>query len=162
MFLRTTIAVLSFAMLNYPDGSVEYLNGKHVALFLVAILILFVGVVYTSLIFSWPWLLHCQNMFIFGWARSLKLHHFMEPYHAPYNVNHRYWTGLLLFARVTLYPVFALNTHSDPGVNLLAIAILTGSIMFLRALVGKIYENIVIDRIEMMCYSNAALFSAGH
>ena len=170
MFLRTTIAVLSFAKLNYPDGSarwvwlhdgtVEYLNGKHIALFLAAIVILFVGVVFTSLIFFWPWLLHCQNVFIFRWARSLKLHHFMAPYHAPYNVNRRYWTGLLLFTRVSLYLVFALNTRSDPGVNLLAITILTSSIMFLRARVGRIYLNNVTDWIEMMCYSNAAIFSA--
>ena len=64
MFLRTAIAVLSFAKLTYPDGSyrwvwlhdgtVDYLRGKHVALFVVAVLILIVGITYTSLIFFWP------------------------------------------------------------------------------------------------------------
>ena len=170
MYLRTIIAVLSVATLNYPDGStkwvwfhdgtVEYLSGKHIALFVVAMIILIVGIAYTGLVFFWPWLLHHQNKFVFKWVRSQKLHHFMVPYHAPYNVNHRYWTGLLLFARVTLYLVFALNVSGDPGVNLLAITLSVGAIMLLRARVGKIYKSNVIDWLEMICYSNATLFSA--
>ena len=170
MFLRTAIAVLSFAKLNYPDGShrwvwlhdgtVDYLRGKHIALLVVAISILIVGVVYTSLLFFWPWLLRHQNKVVFRCIRSQKLHHFMAPYHAPYNIDHRYWTGLLLFVRVALYLVFTLNALNDPGVNLLAIAVLVGAVLFLRAHVGKIYQSNVIDRIEMMCYSNAILFSS--
>ena len=170
MFLRTTIALLSFAKLRYPDGSarwvwlrdgtVDYLSSKHIALFLVGLFILIIGIVYTSLIFCWQWLLHHQNKFVFRWTRSQKLHHFMAPYHAPYKIKHRYWTGLLLFARVALYLVFALNVSSDPSVNLLAITVLSGSIMFLRGRVGRIYHNNVNDWIETMCYSNAALFSA--
>ena len=170
MFLQTTIAVLSFAKLNYPDGShrwvwlhdgtVDYLRGKHIALSIVAILILIVGVIYTSLLFFWPWLLHHQNKAVFRCIRSQKLHHFMAPYHAPYNINHRYWTGLLLFVRVALYLVFTLNASNDPGVNLLAITVLVGAVLFLRARVGRIYQSNVIDWIEMMCYSNAILFSS--
>ena len=170
MYLRTVIAVLSVATLNYPDGStrwvwlhdgtVEYLRGKHIVLFVVAMFILIIGITYTALVFFWPWLLHHQNKFVFKWARSQKLHHFMAPYHAPYNINHRFWTGLLLFARVALYLVFALNVSGDPGVNLLAITVTVGAIMFLKASVGKIYQNHVIDWIEMTCYSNATLFSA--
>ena len=172
MYLRTVIAVLSVATLNYPDGStrwvwlhdgtVEYLSGKHIALFVVAIFILIVGIMYTALVFFWPWLLHHQNKIVFKWTRSQKLHHFMAPYHAPYNVNHRYWTGLLLFARVALYLVFALNVSGDPGVNLLAITVTVGAIMFLRACVGRIYKSKIIGCIEIMCYSNATLFSAVH
>ena len=172
MYLRTVIAVLSVATLNYPDGStrwvwlhdgnVEYLSGKHIALFVVAMFILIVGITYTALVFFWPWLLHHQNKTVFKWARSQKLHHFMAPYHAPYNVNHRYWTGLLLFARVALYLVFALNVSGDPGVNLLVITVTVGAIMFLRACVGRIYKSKIIGCIEIMCYSNAILFSAVH
>ena len=59
--LQTIIASFSFAILNYPNGSqkmvwlpdatVEYLRGKHIVLFAVAILILLAGVIYTSLLF---------------------------------------------------------------------------------------------------------------
>lgn len=170
MFLRTTIAVLSFAKLEYPnnfykyvwlhDGTVECLRGKHVTLFVAAILIITVGIIYTFLLFFWPWLLRYQNKFIFRWARSQKLQHFIAPYHAPYNTGHRYWTGLLLIVRIALNLVFALNVSNDPGLNLLAIVVLVGAVLFLRAYVGRIYKSSIVDRIEIMCYSSAVLFSS--
>ena len=90
--------MLSFATLEYPnsshryvwlhDGTVDYLKGKHIALFVIAILIIIVGIIYTFLLFFWPWLLHHQNKVVFKWARSEKLQHFMVPYHAPYNISH--------------------------------------------------------------------------
>ena len=61
--LEISFKSLSFGNLNYPDGSVKmvwlpdatvnYLSGKHVILFLAAVLILLVGLVYTALLFSW-------------------------------------------------------------------------------------------------------------
>ena len=104
-----------------PDATVEYLSSKHIPLFVVAILILVIGTVYTCTIFFWQWLLHLQDKMIFKWIISRQLCHFIEPYHAPYVPKHRYWTGLLLFIRFALYLVFALNVSGDPGVNLLAI-----------------------------------------
>ena len=66
-FLRNTISILSFADLYYPDGSlrrvwlpdasVDYLRGRHIALFIVAIFILIIGIVYTCILFTWQWLL---------------------------------------------------------------------------------------------------------
>ena len=170
MYLRTTIAVLSFAKLNYPDGSikwvwlhdgtVEYASGRHVALFIIALFMLVIGIIYTSILFFWQWILHHQDRVILRWARYQKLHHFIAPYHAPYKTNKRYWMGLLLFARIVLYLVFALNVSGDPDVNLLAIAVIVSALLFLRAFVGKIYRNKIIDTIEMTCYFNAVLFSA--
>ena len=170
MFLRTTIAVLSFAKLKYPDGSikwvwlhdgsVEYLRGRHIALFIVALFILLIGIVYTSVIFFWQWILYYQNGTIFRWARYQKLHHFITPYLAPYNTNNRYWMGLLLFVRIVLYLVFSLNASDDPSVNLLAIAVIVSALFSLRVCIGQIYRSKVIDTIEIMCFFNVVLFSA--
>ena len=170
MFLRTTFAALSFAQLNYPDGShrwvwihdgtVDYLKGKHIALFGVAITILIACTAYTFVLLFWPWLLHHQNKVVFWWIRYQKLHHFMAPYHAPYNDNHRYWTGLLLLARVALYLVLTLNASNNPGMNLLAVAVIVSAVLFLRARVGRIYRSSAVDLIEMICYSNAVMFSS--
>ena len=70
MFLRTTITAPSFANLDYPDGShkrvwlpdanIEYLSGKHIALFIATILILIVSITYVGLLFFWQWLLYYQ------------------------------------------------------------------------------------------------------
>ena len=169
-FLRNTITILSFAILDYPDGSskmvwlpdatVEYLSGEHVVLFIAAILILVVSTAYTCLLFFWQWLLHHQSKTVFKWVRSQRLYHFIEPYHAPYVYKHRYWTGLLLFARVALYLVFALNVSGDPGVNLLAVIVLIVVVLFLKGCYGKIYKTNTVDTIEMACYLNTGILSA--
>ena len=61
--LQNIIIVTSFAVLKYPNGThelvwrpdatVHYLQGKHLPLFLAAVVILILGVIYTFLLFSW-------------------------------------------------------------------------------------------------------------
>ena len=169
-FLRNTISILSFADLHYPDGSyrrvwlpdasIDYLRGKHIALFLVAIFILVLGIAYTFILFSWQWLLRYQDKAFLLWVRSNKLRHFLEPYHAPYKFKHRYWTGLLLFVRVALYLIFALNVSGDPRINLLAITLTIGGILLYKGHLGRIYRTNTVDTMEMVCYLNICSFSA--
>ena len=74
--LRTVITVFSFATLDYPDdshvkvwlpdASVDYLSGKHIALFVVAVIILIFGITYTLFLFSWQWLLFYQDKICLG------------------------------------------------------------------------------------------------
>ena len=167
--LSIVISSMSFGIITYPndsheiiwlpDASVKYLKGKHVALFILGTLILLIGVFYTFLLFSWQWLLRYQELKLLKWIGHQRLCHFIEPYHAPYTFKHRYWTGLLLLARVILYLVFALNKSGDPGVNLIAISIVSCSLMFLKGLVSRIYKNWVVEAISMTCYLNMALLS---
>ena len=110
--LSVTITALSFAVLDYPDGSqktvwlpdgnVTYFQGKHVALVLMALLIVLVGVPYTILLFLWQWLVHAPTWKVFKWTRNTKLNVFVSAHHAPYNSKYHYWTGLLLLVRVVL------------------------------------------------------------
>ena len=169
-FLQTTIATLSLAHLDYPDGShkrawlpdatVEYLNGKHAALFLVAIIILLIGIAFTCIVFFWQWLVRYQDRIIFKWTNSHKLRHFIEPYHEPHVSKHRYWTGLLLFTRIGLYLVFALNVSGDPGVNLLAITVSVVSLLLIKGHFGRVYKSSFVDVIEIAYYTNLCAFSA--
>ena len=65
--LEVCFKSLSFSNLHYPDGSsrwlwlpdasVKYLSGKHIPLFIAAVLILLIGLFYTVFLFSWQWLL---------------------------------------------------------------------------------------------------------
>ena len=168
-FLQATITSLSFTQLDYPDGSrkrvwlpdatVEYLSRKHILLFVVAILILVTSTAYTCTIFFWQWLLHYQDKIIFKWARSQRLCHFIEPYHAPYISKHRYWTGLLLFIRIALYLIFALNVSGDPGVDLLAIVTSMVGLFMIKGQIGRVYKSAFVDVIEMACYTNLGVLS---
>ena len=84
----------SSQMLWLPDATVKFLFGKHIPLFVAAVLILLVGLVYYALLFSWQWLLYVPRWRIFRWSRNSKIQTFIETYHAPYTPKHRYWTGL--------------------------------------------------------------------
>ena len=107
--LSVTITALSFAVLDYPDGSQEtvwlsdgnvpYFRGKHVALILIALLVILVGVPYTILLFLWQWLVYAPEWKVFKWTRNTKLNAFISVHHAPYNSKYRYWTGLLATTR---------------------------------------------------------------
>ena len=165
-FLRTIIATLSLAILRYhsgtklvwlADATVEYFSIKHSVLFIVAILILIVGIAYTLLLFFWQWFLRLN----FITHRYPRLCHLFEVYHVPYITKYRYWTGLLLVVRFLLYLVFALNTSGDPGVNLIAIIAMTSGLVFLlKGQFGRIYKNWMIDLLETTCYLNIILLSA--
>ena len=111
--LSTTIAILSFAVLHYPDGSVvvvwlpdgsvQFFRGKHIALVIAACLITLIGVPYTFLLFFWQWLIRAPNRKCFKWTNDTSFNAIITTYHAPYNYKHRYWTGLLLLVRIVLY-----------------------------------------------------------
>ena len=168
--LEVSFKSLSFGNLNYPDGSVKmvwlpdatinYLSGKHIILFLAAVLILLVGLVYTALLFSWQWLLHLPKWRIFKWTRDQRLQMFIETYHKPYTPKHRYWTGLLLLARAILYLVAAVNVSNDPTVALTAIIVVICFIFALKAFTGsRVYRSWPIDVLEVFFYLNIILFT---
>ena len=88
--LHTVISIFLFTTLDCPGGSsksikvwavdatIEYLSPKHFILFVVAILVLFTGTVYTFLLFSWQWLLLYQDKWFFRWVRNQKLYPFLS------------------------------------------------------------------------------------
>ena len=110
--LHIIISALSSASIKYPNGSkeivwlpdatIEYWSGKHIVLFLVAIVLLLVGMFYTALLLFWQWLLTRSDWKLLHWIKNKKMCMFIETYHAPYNFKHRYWTGLLLLVRIIL------------------------------------------------------------
>ena len=169
-FLHTIIASLSFAVLHYPDGSrrvvwlpnasIDYLQGKHIALFIVAVLILLVGLLYTFLLFSWQWLLRHKHRKLFKWMRYQKLCHFIEPYHAPYTVKHRYWTGLLLLVRVFLYIISAINIFGDPRISLVTIISVVTTLQLIKGTFAKnLYKAIAVDIVETIMFFNLVILS---
>ena len=137
--LSTTISVLSFVTLIYPDGSksvvwlvdgnVQYFRGKHIVLVIIAALIVLIGVPYTFLLFSWQWLIRIPKVKFNRWIR---LNSIITAYHAPYNNSHRYWTGLLLLVRIVLYITVAVTVSNNPQIPLLMTIILVGGLLFLR------------------------------
>ena len=169
--LTVIIAAFSFTTLESHDDSrkavwlidanVCYFEWKHVLLFTTALFILTVGTLYTLVLFSLQWLMRVSNRPIFKWVNSPRLLPLMEAYHGPYNVKHRYWTGLLLIVRVLLYLVYALNIQGDPSVNLLTILCVCITLLVVSNLAGRIYKNWLINAMEVSILFNLTLTSAG-
>ena len=167
--LQVIFRVFSFGTLTYadgtakvvwlPDATVGYLDGKHIALFLVAVLILVIGLVYTVLVFSWQWLLRLPDWKIFKWSRNPRLQTFIETYHTPYTARHRYWTGLLLLVRVVLHLVAAVNVSNSPQIALTSISLTIGGLFFL-GFFGKIYKKWPLDLLESFFYFNLLFLSS--
>ena len=168
--LSITITVLSFAIIDYPDGSqetvwlpdgnVKYFRGKHAALVIVALLIILVGVPYTILLFLWQWLVRAPRWKIFKWTRDTKLNAFIVTYHIPYNSKYRYWTGLLLLVRVVLYITVSVTASAKPRASLLTTILLVGGILLNGCLGIKMYKKSVTNILEMIVYFNLLALSA--
>ena len=146
-------------MLWLPDATVKYLFIKHIPLFIAAVLILLVGLVYTALLFSWQWLLYLPRWRIFKWSRNPKIQTFIETYHKSYTPKHRYWTGLLLIIRVILYLVAATNVSNDPTIALTAINFTVCCIISLKQFFGsRLYRKWPVDVLETFFYLNILSF----
>ena len=167
--LQTIITAFSSATLVYPDGSkktlwlpdatIEYFTSKHAVMFFTAILILFVGLIYTLLVLSWQWFLSCPRKRV-KWIRNQKLSSFMEIYHVPYTPRHRYWTGLLLLVRVSVYLVSAFNPSGDPRLTLSVTNFIISSLVIYIATFGvRMYTNRFINIMEILTYFNLIALS---
>ena len=168
--LENTFRALTPGRLAYPNGTIEiiwlpdatikYFSGIYIPLFIAAVFILIIGLIYTVLLFSWQWLLCLPKWKIFRWIRNQRLHAFIETYSIPYTPQHRYWTGLLLLARTILYLIVATNVSNDPQLRLTSIIFIVSGIIFLKSLIGhKLYKDSFIDKTETIFYFNVLAFA---
>ena len=166
--LSVTITALSFAVLDYPDGSrwlpdgnVPYFQGKHVALALVALFIVLIGVPYTIILFLWQWIVRAPKWKIFKWTRNTKLNAFVSVHHVPYNSRYRYWTGLLLLVRVVLYITASVTVSADPQTSLLLTIFLVSGLFIIKEITGaRIYKKSFVNVVEIGLYVNLIALSA--
>ena len=168
--LRTLIAVIYVTFLEYPtynrrvwlyDANIEYLVGKHIPLFLVAVFVfLFLFLPYTLLLLFGQWLQVISHLKLFSWVNSARMKAFMDSYHAPYKAKHRYWPGLLLMVRLALLLVFSLNFQQNTSVNLLAILVGTAILHFWAWISGGVYRNWCLNVLEGSFVLNLIILAA--
>jgi hypothetical protein len=167
--LRLIITIFSSTELVYPDGhyrrvwlydgNVDYLQGKHIPLFIAAlVLLIFVSAPYTATLFFIQWLQRWSSVKVFFWIR--KLHPLFDAYTGPFKIKHRYWTGLLLLVRVCLFLIFSLNSLGDPTINHLAIVAVSFCLLTYISLVGGIYKLWSLNLLENVSILNLGIVSA--
>ena len=170
--LRTLIAVIYVTYLEYPtynrwvwlyDANIDYLHGKHIPLFLVAVFVFFfLFLPYTLLLFFGQWLQAISHLRLFSWMNSARLKPFIDSYHAPYKAKHRYWPGLLLVLRFVLLLVFAFefNPQQNTSINLLAIQVGAGILHLWAWVSGGVYRMRFLDALEGSFALNLIILSA--
>ena len=168
--LRTLIAAIHITFLEYPtynrmvwlyDANIDYLSGKHIPLFIVAVLVfLFLFLPFTLLLLFGQWLQAISHLRLFSWINSARLKPFLDSYHAPYKANHRYWPGLLLVLRFTLLLVSAINFQEDPKTSLLAILIGVGNLFLWLWISGGVYTNKYVNILEGSFALNLIILTA--
>ena len=169
--LQICFESLSVGILTYPDGStktvwlpdatIPYFQGKHVPLFIAAIIILLIGLFYTTILFLWQWRFYLPRWKLFAlYLRNQKFQFFIETYHAPFTPKYRYWTGLLLIIRAVLYLVAAANISNDPKISLSAIVFTMNVVVILMAFSNlRMYKKMPVNILESFFVLNLLLFS---
>ena len=167
---RTILSAVSFTTLKYPDntttivwlpdGNINFLMGKHIPLFLMAVATLAVAIVYITVLFLWQWLICIPKCKITSWITNVRLISLMDTYHAPYKSKHRYWPGMLVLTCMIQYSVTALNTRGDPMINLFAIIVLIATLIVYKGSVSGVYKKWPLDILETSIHFNLILFSA--
>ena len=177
--LRIMIAAFSFTTLDtynaansskeyvwLYDGNVQYLQGKHIPLFLAAVVILAaLAAPYTLMVIAVQCLQRYRYRLLF-WVRRLKP--LFDAYTGPYKDRHRYWTGLLLLVRVALFLFFAViqNVVGQPYLSLLAIIFTAVGLLVFHGMVGGVYKLVYLNLLEsfflvnLICFSGATLYTA--
>ena len=139
------------------DGNIGYLSAKHIPLFVVALIFLFIGIIYTILVFSGQWLQRYSGKCCKS-SRDpvVKLKPFIDAYTGPYKDNYRFWTGLLLIVRLVLTPVFSYTTGSLSIVNNYITAL---TAFILMILMRGVYRKPSVNVLEYCHFLNLAILS---
>ena len=168
--LRTITNILMLAVIKCKetnwivwsiDGNIDYLCGKHIPLFLVAVIFLLLGLLYTGLVFSSQWLQHYSGKcFKSSHDPVIKLKPFIDAYTGPYNDQYRYWTGLLLIIRLLLTTVFSYTTGTIPEINNYIIGVVAAILLYksrnvYRAKRLNILEAFYLINLGVMAQLNA-------
>ena len=136
------------------DGNIDYFSSKHLPLFIVAVLFLFILFMpYTLFLLCGQWLQYLPRKRGFQWIHNAIISTIMDAYHAPYTKHHRYWTGLGLLIRCCLFTIF--GTSYSTEINLLSVSITVTLLLVVRiASSGKLYRNKVVGFMELFYLSN--------
>ena len=145
------------------DGNIEYLKGKHVALFAVALVFLvFLFLPYTLLLMFGQCIrsIPTQRRCVLRFLNSTAFVSIIDAYHAPYNNTHRYWTGLMLLSRCVLFLAFSFN-YSDSGllVNMYMTTLVLIGILTIKTCTTKVYKNSLVNLLENYFLLNLVVLS---
>ena len=147
------------------DGNVEYLQGRHLALFVAALLVLVLLFLPYTLLLLFGQCVRSMSVrrcpCLSRLTRSTAFVSILDAYHAPYQKKHRYWTGLMLLTRCALLLVFATSQADDALLtNMFTTALFILGIMTFKTRIVTIYRYNFVDILELIFLMNLGILSS--
>lgn len=129
------------------DGSISYLNGKHILLFTVAVLLLMIICVPYTLL---PLLLQQLNKNNHHTVRRLllKLKPLTDAYSGPFKPRKEYWVGILLLVRVILLVISSVTYSTYSTFNNMALIVIVSALLVYKSQTGRVYRNRYLSLME--------------
>ena len=114
------------------DGTIEYAHGCHLALFIIALLVLtFLVLPYTILLLLFPLWELSRSKSTIGTTYYIKLKPFFDAYAGPYTDSFRFWPGMLLVVRIILAAVVATKAQNEEDTGVAPLGLLVGVVVIL-------------------------------
>ena len=132
------------------------MRGKHIALFLAAFIFTVVFLLpYTFTVLFIPCLQKRSGYRLLCWVRKLKP--ILDAYTGPYKDKYRFWTGLMLLARLTLLLAYAVNSLGDAYFNVFLTGIVVLFLIAFECIFLGIYKRWSSNILETTFLLNLAL-----
>ena len=139
------------------DGNIEYLHGKHIPLFVAALLFAIVTLPYAFVLLFIQCLRRQSNFKVLFWVTKLKP--FFDAYTGPYKDRCHFWMGLmLLFRNVLLLGYSASNVNTNT--SLILIFLICSVTLTLAWTLRGVYRKWPSDILESSFFLNLLLLSA--
>ena len=163
--LRAIITVMSYTIVDYPqgskavwsaDGNIDYLGPKHAPLFVAALAtLLFLWLPYTLLLLLGQWLRRFDNRLL---TRMLmKIKPFLDAHYGPLKDKHYYWFGALLFIRIVILLISAVLPANNFSVFTLSISVSAGALVVFTSIGPAVYRSKVTSVFETAIFTNLLL-----
>uniref|UniRef100_A0A1X7TPZ6 Right handed beta helix domain-containing protein n=1 Tax=Amphimedon queenslandica TaxID=400682 RepID=A0A1X7TPZ6_AMPQE len=138
------------------DGNIPYLGHKHIYLFILSLVVMLTGLLYTITIFSSQWMQRLSGRYCrSSWDPFYRFKPFLDAYTGPYKDKYRYWTGLLLIIRLLLTTVFSYTTGTIPIINTYITVLIAG--LLIHLLSKEVYRNKILNILELLYMVNLCI-----
>ena len=164
--LRIIISIFNVSIITYPDnstewrwtedGSIVFARGKHLALVVCGLGAICFSLPYTAILAFHP----CMQRSSYRWLKWIhRLKPLLDAYSGVYKDRYRFWTGLLLFARIYLFLAFVLNIIQDSYYKYMSVLCVCLFVLSLGWAFGGVYKDWRLDVLEASYIVNLAVLS---
>ena len=139
------------------DGNLGYLEGKHIPLFIVALLaLIFIVIPYTFFLLFSRHLYKITHPRVSRWVNKLKP--VIDAHSGPFKDKKEYWIGVLLLVRI-LFTVTPLFYGPQIKIKHFSLVLILSGLLLYKSFTGPIYKKKYLSLMENSLIYNAIVLS---